>query len=278
MTPFTRYFLTPLLVILFALTACQKDKYNPFPIPDPKNDLPRHLLKSIAWDNGMQSLMHYNTDSTVSHITFALGSAAGQIIYTWNEGRLVEVYDDRSLYTNQYVYDDKGRLTAIRNTNRQGQLNVSYTLEYTYDANNRLQILRYYRVNEAGKQLQETTTYHYNAGGSLVKMETQSGNSIITRRVEAWSDRVQFAYAHFISASLNEHYSLYNYPLLSQLDRLPAKVTKLIKTGTAPEQVEQVAEIVYSISNHRIDKTVTNLTYPNHPNLNQTQDAVYTYY
>ncbi|MBB1285336.1 RHS repeat protein [Flavisolibacter sp. BT320] len=210
MTSFTRHFLTPLFVILFALTACQKEKDNPIPNPDPKNDLPRHLLKSIAWDNGMQSLMHYNPDSTVSHITFALGSAAGQIIYTWNEGRLVEVYDDRSLYTNQYVYDDKGRLTAIRNTSRQGQFNVSYTLEYAYDANNRLQALRYYRLNQAGKQLQETTTYHYNAAGSLVKMETVSGTSIIIRQIDAWSDRVQFDYAHFISASISEHYSLYN--------------------------------------------------------------------
>jgi hypothetical protein len=276
----TRQLFTAGAFLLLLLTACQKEADTPPPPPsnNPQGDLPPNLLKSIEWDNGLKALPHYNSDSTVSYTMFSLGSTGGQVAYEWNGKRLEAFYDDRSLYTNRFVYDDQGRLTAINNTLRQGEPKISYTLEYSYDNNNRLQTLRYYRVTEAGKQLQETNTYQYNAAGYPATIITQSGGSTITRRVEAYSDRLRFDYSHYLSASLSEHYSLYNYPLLRHLDRLPAKVIKLLKTGAAAEKVEQVTDITYTITNHRLDKTVTRLSYPEHPNLNQVQEAVYDYY
>lgn len=276
----TRQIITAGALLLFCFAACRKKADTPPPPPsnNPQEDLPHYLLRSIEWDNGMKAQPHYNSDSTVSYTAFSLGSTGGQVMYEWNGKRLEAFYDDRSLYTNRFVYDDKGRLTAINHTRRQGEPNVSYTLEFSYDNNNRLQNLRYYRVNEAGKQLQETNTYQYNAEGYPVTIITQSGGNTLTRRIEAYSDRVRFDYSHFISTSLSEYYSLYNYPLLRQLDRLPAKVTRLLKSGAAAEKVEQVTGITYTITNHRLDKTVTRLTYPDHPNLNQSQEAVYSYY
>ncbi|RYZ51449.1 MAG: hypothetical protein EOO14_17980 [Chitinophagaceae bacterium] len=274
----TRQILTAGAILFLGLAACRKEADNPPPLNnDPQEDLPHYLLRSIEWDNGMKALPHYNSDSTVSYTTFFLGSAGGEVVYEWNGKRLEAVYDSRSLYTNRFVYDDKGRLTAINHTRRQGQPTVSYTLEYSYDNNNRLKTLLYYRVNEAGKQLQETNTYQYNAEGYPETIITLSGGSVITRRIEAYSGRLRFDYSHFISASLSEHYSFYNFPLLRQLDRLPAKVTKLLKTGAAAEKVEQVTETTYTITNHRLDKTVTRLTYPEHPDLNQEQETVYGY-
>ncbi|NTS41861.1 hypothetical protein HRG84_13175 [Flavisolibacter sp. BT320] len=267
-------------LLFLSLAACRKESDNPAPPPkdDPQQDLPQYLLRSIEWDNGMKALPNYNSDSTVSYTAFSLGTAGGEIVYEWSGKKLEAMYDSRSLYTNRFVYDDKGRLTAINNTRRQGEPTVSYTLEYSYDYDNRLKSLKYYRVNVAGKQLQETNTYQYNAEGYPSTVITQSGGSIITRRIEVYSGRLRFDYSHFISASLSEHYSLYNYPLLHQLDRLPAKVTKLLKTGAAAEKVEQVTETNYTITNHRLDKTVTRLTYPEHPDLNQELEAVYMYY
>lgn len=207
-----------------------------------------------------------------------MGSAGGQVVYRWQDGRLSEMYDSRSLYTNRFVYDDKGRLAAINHASRNGQQKVTYTLEYSYAANNQLQTLKYYSVNEAGKQLKETTTYQYSANGYPEKVVTASGNNTITLRIESWSDRTGFDYAHFLSTSLTEHYTLYNYPFLSTLDRLPAKVTELVKTGAGPERVEQLTETDYTITNFRLDKTITRMTYPGHPDLNQQQEAVYSYY
>ena len=276
----TKFFLTTGIIFLMALFACKKETNSPLGSAgdNPKDNLPQYLLKEISWDNGMKALSHYNSDSTVSKITFGLGSSSGQTVYAWDGRKLLEMYDTRSEYTNKFLYDDKGRLAAIHHTKKNGQPTVSYSLEYTYNDNQRLQQLRYYDVNEAGKQLKETTNYHYGTNGDLVKMVTQSGGNLITRTIDAYSDTLSFDYTHYLSTSLNENYSFYNYPVLSKLVRLPARVTKRVKIGASTETVDKIEEMTYTLHQYRIDKVVTKLSFPEHPAYNQTQEAVYSYY
>jgi hypothetical protein len=263
------------VIVALILTSCKKDKdKNP-----PGNNPPdyKYLLKTIEWDNGTKATLYYNTDNTIKTIGYTHQNLGDVVDYAWSAKRLINMSYGSSLYTNTLNYNND-KLVSVVNAYKDLRLPNGYKFEYAYNANGTLKELKYYTINEAGAKLITTTTYIYDASGNPQTITTTQLNNIkIIYTIDSWSQECEFNPWIFISASLSEYFQLYNYPVLSKLKKLPAKLTKTVKEPGMPDKVDRITENVYTITNQRLDKTVTTLSYPGHPELDQTQTAVYTY-
>lgn len=257
---------------LIFTTGCDKD--DP-PGKDPEIIVPNYLLKSIEWDNGMKAEFSYN-DSLLADINYQFQTASSVTKFLWTGKKMSEMFSGESLYKNTYTYDNNGKLSVITNSSKSGTLPTSYTLEYTYQSN-RLKTLEYFRINEAGKKLQASTAYQYDNSGDLYRAVTTSDNHVITNTINSWSPVVSFNPLTYSATSLDENYTIYNYAVMSQTRKLPAKITRTVKIGTAAEKVEKTEEQTYTISDFRIDKVITAIKYPEMPGNDKTVEAIYKY-
>jgi hypothetical protein len=263
------------LMLTLILTSCKKDKGNQPPGNNPSSY--KYLLKTIEWDNGTKATLYYNTDSTIKKIGYVNQSLGDAVDYAWSAKRVINMSYASSLYTNTLNYNND-KLISVVNTYKDLSLPNGYKFEYAYNVNGTLKELKYYTINEAGTKLITTTTYDYNASGDPQTITTTQVNNIkIVYTIDSWSQQCEFNPWVFVSASLSEYYQLYNYPVLSKLKKLPGKLTKTIKEPGMPDKVDRITDNVYTITNQRLDKTVTTLSYPGHPELDQTQTAVYNY-
>jgi hypothetical protein len=272
-----RYIHLSVTVLLFTVIfqSCKKDDAD---LP-PDNNLPvyKYLLRTIEWDNGARATVFYNNDSTIQSIAYANQSASDALNFTWSGKKLVNLSYASSLYKNTFNYDN-GSLVSVVNSYKDISSPNGYKLEYSYGTNGNLATLRYFTINEAGTKLVTTSTYDYKANGDLQFITTTQTNNVkIKYNIESYSAVCEFNPWTFISASLSEYYQLYNYPVLSKLKKLPAKITKTIQQPGMPDRVDQVNESVYTITSERLDKIVTTLSYPDHPELNQSQSSIFRY-
>jgi len=99
----------------------------------------------------------------------------------------------------------------------------------------------------------------------------------VTWTIESYSDVCDFNEWSFISTSLNEMYELYNYPVLSRLDRLPKKVVQSMQQGNAAPTVQKIIESDFTILNERLDKINSSITYPKNPNYNTSSESLFNY-
>lgn len=272
-----RYIHLSITILLFTIMfqSCKKDDAN---IP-PGNNPPayKYLLRTIEWDNGTKATVHYNPDSTIQSIAYINQSRGDALDFTWSGRKLVNLSYAASLYKNTFHYEN-GNLINVVNSYKDISLPNGYKFEYTYGTNGTLATLRYFAINEAGTRLVTTTQYDYKSNGDLQFITTTQTNNIkIKYSIESYSAICEFNPWTFISASLSEYYQLYNYPVLSKLKKLPAKITKTIQEPGMPDRVDKVEESVYTITSERLDKIVTTLSYPQHPELNQSQSTIFRY-
>lgn len=257
--------------------SCQKDDVDP---PPPVDNPPalQYLVKSMEFDFGTVANVRYNPDSTIHDIFYTNQSAAGQLNFTWAGKQLNSLSSDGSLYRDTFLYVN-GRLTALTNGWKRGTSPTSHKLDYAYDGNGRLKELNYYQTNEAGTKLIYSTVYEYGTNGDLASItSTQKSNQyVIKLTIDGWSAECEINPWLFIGPGLNESYTLYNYPLLSTFKKLPVKITKTVQQVGQATEIEQITVNDYTITNKRLDKTVTALSYPKHPNLDQSNSVIYKY-
>jgi len=256
------------------LLACNKNDDTNDGKPD---ESPGSLLRSIEWDNGLKGELSYNNDSTLKSIHYIFENVGGATVYNWTNKRLSEIYDDRSLYKNVYHYRDDGKLDLIKNTSRNGSSSTAYTLEFAYNSSGKVDSMKHYSINEAGKQLKTATSYHYTENGDLHEIITENNNIKILHKVEKYSAPVKFNPYIFLSPMLDEHFAIYNFPVMNQLKQLPAKLIRQITEPGKPTYTEKIEEVNYSITNFRIDSTITKLSFPGIPADNKSVKAIYKY-
>lgn len=247
----------PIALFALSLSACSHDDDPPPPQPAPAHE----LLRSISWDSGLASQFHYNADSTLDRILFLHGTNTGSYHFKWSGRRLVEYYEDHSLYKNTLHYTD-GRVSSISNTLKQGTFGSSYELAFSYNTNGTVKQLVYSVTNEAGTRVKATTEYFYE-NGELSEVLIDQGPQVILFRIEGYTDEVNFNPCAFIDASLNENYVLNNYAVMSQLKRLPAKITRLVTPQGGATFTDKVQHDTYTIQNKRINKLKMEINYPN---------------
>ncbi|WP_276482477.1 hypothetical protein [Paraflavitalea pollutisoli] len=274
---YNKLLLSLALFSAMGITGCQKDDVDP---PPPVDNPPalQFLVKSMEFDIGTVAHVRYNPDSTIHDIFYNNQSAAGQLDFTWSGKQALALSYDGSLYRDTFVYVN-GRLTSLTNGWKRGTSPTSYKLDYAYNSNGSLAELNYYQTNEAGTKLIYSTTYAYHSNGDLASItSTQKSNQYkIKLTIDSWSADCEINPWLFIGPGPNEWYTLYNYPLLSTFKKLPGKITKTVQQAGQAAETEQITVNTYTITNKRLDKTATALSYPKHPNLDQSHSVIYKY-
>lgn len=261
---------------ILVIQSCQKEHDDPPPANSPA--ALQYLVKSIEWDNGTVANVQYNADSTIREIAYSNQVASSVLGFDWQGKKLIAHSYDEPYSKTTYQYQ-REKLASMTISHNLGSTALTHRLEYAYDASGRLGELKYYKTNEAGTQLVTVSRYDYNGNGELTAISTtQSSNKVVLKHtIDAWSPECEINAWLFASPTLTEYYTLYNYPLMSMLHKLPARVTKTILEPGKAAKEEKIESISYSISNKRLDQTVTTLEYPGYPHLNQKQTAVYKY-
>lgn len=276
MTKHARFHL--LLIGLTLFCACKKHNDPP---KDPEEKIPQYKLKAITWDNGVKGEFVYNSENNLQHIDYTFQNVAARTVFGWTGNTFTEMYDDRSMYKNVFEYDTEGKPVKMRNIARTGTMPSEYYFEFIYNANKKLEALKYYVINEAGKELKASSTYSYTSSGDLEKCVTQMGVNLITHTIEAYSPPVSYLPCTYLDFTLNENYTIYNLAFINQLHKqhkLPSKVTRVVKTDNDPSYVDKIEEQIFTVNNYKIEKINTTITYPQMPTYVNRLVAVYSYF
>lgn len=277
------------LILAAAVPSCEKSDAVPEPVDDQKpvdtagkdslSLYKRQLLKGLLWkDFNISSAFEYNPDSTIKQINYSGPMSAYEVSYVYVNKRIQEIHTAGSIYKNVFEYDALGRVSNMIRYMRLGdQHRASQELEFTYNNNNTVSVMKYYQINEAGRKLIHTNTYEYDGQNRPVKIIDLdvNGRQFITT-IEAYSKSALFDPLYFTGIDMNETYMIYNFPVISRLRQLPA----LIKSGRFTNgqlYVEKQTTITYTIDKGRIEKQLNELVYPEHPHLNQSSEVIYTY-
>jgi hypothetical protein len=269
-----KYFIGIVLIGLLYSTGCKKnDNETPGPVKDTTK---RELVRSILWDNGTTATMEYSTDSNLLKINYRFQNIVSTTVFNWDGKQFKEIYDDRSLYKNVFYYNGS-RVSHYINKAREMSIFNSYSMEYGYSPSGKLTTLKHYTTNEQGTALQSTSQYQYTTGGELLSVTTQSGNSVFTHVIESFSEEINFNPLIYIEPTLSENYTVYNLPVLSSVNKLPKKIIRKVKIGSAEEYVDKIEETVFEIADKRLNKMTTTITIPGMPQYTNTISGVFKY-
>lgn len=167
------YLVIFVLFFIAALSSCQKSDAVQEPVEDqkPMDSLgedslslyKRQLLKGIQWkDFNINSAYEYNPDSTIKQINSSGPLSSYEVSYIYVNKRIKEIHTAGSIYKNVFEYDAYGRVAGMIRYMRLGdQQRANQELEFTYHSNNRVAVMKYYQINEAGRELIYTNTYEY---------------------------------------------------------------------------------------------------------------------
>lgn len=252
--------------------ACQQDDA---PSPAYPVDKP-YQLKTIAYKNsGATGQFTYNADSSLKQIAWSSSSAAADMFYEYEQGKMVKTGMSNSLYTHHYYYNGNKVIKVVTQT--AGTPGNGYYMEYTYNVKGQVVTQKYFKTNEAGTQLKSNSDYVYDANGLLTSITTDDGNTKFTFKIEAYSDEYALAPWAFIPHSLSEFYPIYNHPVITSMKRLPAKIVKSQKVGAAAEETTRIDQQLYTITNKKITRLIQITDYPGHPELHVADTATFSY-
>lgn len=273
MNLFTRFF--TLITLSLVFSACNKE-VNPLGEDPPPETIPKYLLRSLEYKSfNATSVYTYNPDSTIQKIVSSSNIASSITNFTYSNKMITNVHV--SLSQNKVVYTyTQGKVSSVFFTTM-GRDDRGHKLSFTYNSVGKVSKLHYTYLNEAGEQPKYVSTYEYNAFGLPSKIVSVTGNTTVTWYIEEYSGECDFSPFTFIHYSLDELYELYNYPVISQVKRLPKKIVETIQTGGATAVTEKIVEIDFTIVNKRIDKMVTHLNFVRQPQYNTSSEVIFNY-
>lgn len=261
------------MLLPLAFAACQKESSTPPPQPATTG----LLLKKIFYASGVQAFLSYNPDSTLKKTDYTNGTAGGTVYINYNGKQITEFGNETSLNADFYTYVN-GRVTRVLNKRKTGTYPVSHHLDYTYNNDGTVATLKYYQTNEAGTALKTTSAYQYDAQKLVKQVVTEQPDGYrITHKIDAYSDVYGVSPLIFVQPGVTEFYTIYNYPVITSMNRLPAKITRLIKPAGGAEKEETIYIQDYKIDKKKINTLYSEINYPEHPNLNVKDTAVFTY-
>lgn len=267
-----KHTLTALLLPL-AFAACQKEEDKPQPQPATTD----FLLKKISYASGVNAFLSYNPDSTLKKTDYTNGTAGGTVYINYANKQVTEMGNEISLYADYYTFENS-RVKKVLTKWKAGTSPTSHYLEYAYNNDGTVATLKYFHTNEAGTTLKATSTYQYDAQKLVKQIVTeQAEGARITFKIDAYSDVYGVSPLVFVQPGLNELYTIYNYPVITSMNRLPAKITKLIKPAGGTEKEDAIYIQNYRIDKKKINTLYSEINFPEHPNLNVKDTAVFTY-
>ncbi|MBC7935866.1 MAG: hypothetical protein H7Y86_11000 [Rhizobacter sp.] len=233
-----------------------------------------YVLDSMVWKNIPQTTYFtYRADKLQDKAVSVYHSLRDTVSFEYNGQQISRIVSSRSRRTSNYAYHPSGKIASI-NLSGVGGIGSHYIFEFDYSAAGKLKTLNYFLQNEAGKKLQYACTYAYNTDGlvAAVTFVAPTG-STLTYTVEAYTPECNFNPWAFISpVELTEGFAIYNLPLLQDMKRLPAKITKRI-TG-----IESIEHVTATVQNNNLDKMISAFEYPGSPASNFQYEVNFFYH
>ncbi|WP_207534160.1 hypothetical protein [Desertivirga arenae] len=234
-------------------SSCKKES-SPQIITDPIYTV--DLVKTIRWANSGTETYSYNADSTLKKtIAGSTGATTMTRDFNYTNKKLTQVIKSNLMEEN-YEYNSHGRISSIV----EKLVGTSYPgtkLEFDYNTDGTLKTMKYYEFDDLRSNLKSTSTYEYdnqkrpykittigqsNPGTKVIfDLENYSGNFYINpfSLLEPW---------HLVA----EDYQVYNFALLSSLNRLPGKVTRKIEVNGTVQETESET-FTYEVKNNRLE-------------------------
>jgi hypothetical protein len=235
-------FCLTLLAFSLVFTACNRDLSllpDEEPTPQP---IPKYLLKSLEYKTfNATSVYTYNPDSTLQKIVSTSHIASSTANFTYANKMISAVNVSGSLTRTIYTYIN-GKISTIF-FSTMGQNDRGHELDFTYNSAGKVSKVVYTYLNEAGELPKYVSTYEYNTAGLPSEIASVTGNTTVSWHIEEYSNECDFSPFTFIHYSLDELYELYNFPVISQMKRLPKKIIETIQVGSAAANTEKIEEI-----------------------------------
>ncbi|WP_290797283.1 hypothetical protein [Flavihumibacter sp. UBA7668] len=238
----------------------------------------QYLLKSIQWEEGTKSDFSYNPDSTIKERSDRSGQRRELTSFVWENGRMVQHAQESSLYTNSYNYSTSGQISGIRNRYKDIPLTNGYELKFQYQSNGLLAKMQYNQINEAGETLIQEAIYQYN-NKELIKIQgfDKLGRLKLENSIESYSDSCDFLPWVFISTSLSPLYQIYNYPVLSNMKKLPTRIVQKLydNDGIVSSTYIYINQPV--IDGYAIKELKQEVLHPDNPTYNSANTGTFLY-
>ncbi|RXK81038.1 hypothetical protein [Filimonas effusa] len=264
------------IVLFFTilLGSCSKDKSGLQAIAP--THMSSYLLDKVEFKNSNTTAIYsYNADSTLAEVFYnnelapsftAYAYADKQLTRTAVNGEPAAIYS----YTNGY-------LTTVTSSGKDSATN-GYKLVFSYAPNGMLEEMQYFTADSSGMHLHTTHLYQYNIDGLPAKI-TSIGNSVVTTTViHGYSEECDFDAASLMGPAVSDDlYMIYNYSLLTQLNRLPAEIVVSRAEGRNAAVVERKYNASFTITNRKLEKIKSVTTYSAHPSNEEGDEWVFHY-
>ncbi|WP_295129375.1 hypothetical protein [uncultured Chitinophaga sp.] len=264
-------------LLVLTITSCKKEEGQTPSKPHPVQTAPQFLLKKIEYKSGINGWLTYNTDSSIKTIIYENGSAGQETFFDYQDKKLVKTGYVGSLHTTLYTYDNNNRVIKMHIKQVETIPGTSYSLEYTYNSKGQVAEQKFYVINEAGTKHRGTSTYQYNAQNLITRVVTLDGQHKYTWDIEAYSDEYSVSPWVFVNTYLSEFYAIYNYPVISSMNRLPAKLRRTAQLNGGTPKVDRIDQQKYEITGKKINKLIAIVDFPGHPELHATDTAFFKY-
>jgi hypothetical protein len=269
-----RYITVAIALLLLALEGCQKGSAQGE--PDARGTV-KSLIREINWSTtGATAELLYNSDSTLRTMNYTGSGSSYGIEYRYTNKKIWAMDLGNSLYKFEYFYDNTGSITNVKRKNA-GESDYRQDLEFSYNQNGTVAVLKYYEINESGKKLVYTNNYIYSSTREISAItSTAQDGTMFMFTIDSYSAPIEIDPLCFIGIDLSEYYMIYNYPVLNSMSKLPAKIRKsLIRNGQA--ETEQIITISNEVKRGRLEKQSTMTKYPNHQGGDSNHDTFYYY-
>lgn len=270
-----RSYIAIAILFLFLAGSCSKDEAS-FQVAN-RNHTSYFLLDKVELKNNNDAILTYtyNADSTIKSTSYTDSLQSSFTTYSYINKRLAGISTAGSS-SAEYNYDNGYLASVISPGKEDGK--TGYKLTFSYAANGLLEQMLYYTSDSTGLHLQATNVYQYNIDGLPAKITSIGNNAVTSIVIHSYSEECDFNVAGLLNPRQpDDMYMIYNYSLLSQLNRLPAEITVSVAEENHLPVVERKYAADFTITNRKLEKISSVTTYAAHPSTEEHYEWVFHY-
>jgi hypothetical protein len=217
-------------------------------------------VKSKEWGASGRETYTYNPDNSLKQsITSSWGMGTIVRDFNYEDGRLSEIIKSHTK-KEKFSYNAAGQISEIVETIN-GDDRYGSKLEFEYNSDGSVKILRYFRFDHAKTSLQGTSYYEYYKDRHLAKItsiDAVNTSHTWTYHFDNYADDFQLNPWSFIDSwnLVDADFQVYNLPVLRRMRSLPQKITRILEVNGAIQETREDL-FNYTIMNNQLQKMET---------------------
>ena len=237
------------------------------------------MVKSVSWNVGVTHKLEffYNPDSSLNHYLSGSSNLSSKYKtqFSFKNRKLDEaVFENTSV--SKFLYNDSGKIKELKNINNGVETSRR---SYIYDPKGRIQHLESEVLVHGALTTSWESSFNYDAEGNIIKTTTitydDNGEALdtIKRNIQQTSPLLNLnPYSLLHPLYQHQAHEIFDLVVLSQLKRLPIKISESGRSATGPINYEYF----YTISNKLLMKAKCRIAIGNNPAYD-TAEAVFEY-